>query len=168
MQKAIRLFLDLEDTVVDNWDDFMFIPSKCEKIRNYIKDNNIAEVIIFSFAIDDEKDEEIFKRQHREDLERVLGVKVGLVVTSNDVKRITGHKLLHELKYFGKQISFLHYIDIIKDDNTDYVLIDDMVENLTVAYCDSNNIITLINIDSWGNKPKVFGDDWHQKGVLIQ
>lgn len=159
MKNPIRLFLDLEDTVIDNWDDFMFIPSKCEKIRNYIKNNDIAEVIIFSFAIDDEKDEEIFKRQHRGDLERVLGVKVGLVVTSNDVKRITGHKLLHELKYFGKQISFLHYIDTIKNDNTDYVLIDDMVENLTLTYNDSNNKVALINIDTYNNKPCEFDEN---------
>jgi hypothetical protein len=149
----VKLYLDLEDTIVDNWDDFLFLPSKCEKIRNFIKDHEISDITIFSFAIDDGKDVDIFINQHKADVERFIDAEITNIVPVSDIINVL-YRSLHPSKYavksFGKQQVFLNYIDWVMDDNCDYVLIDDMVANVTVKHHDSNNIVSLINIDgSW-------------------
>lgn len=148
--KAVRLFLDLEDTIVDNWYDFLFIPSKCEKIRNYIANNNIDQIIIFSFAIDNEDDVKQFEISHKEDVERVLGFKIKKVFSVEHVMKVLGLKIsLSAFKTFGKQSAFISLIERIRYDEFDYTLIDDMIENATLTFHDSGNKVHLINIDSW-------------------
>jgi len=151
----IKLFLDLEDTVVDNWDDFLFLPSKCEKIKNFIKENNVIDVTIFSFAIDNEKDEAYFIKNHQEDLERILDAKIVDIITVEDMMKVLEFDSLgvsiYAFKIFGKQNVFLNCLYYADDNTVDYVLFDDMVENVTVINHDHNNKIQLINIDSWEN-----------------
>jgi|LakMenEpi03Aug12_release.lakeMendotaPanAssembly.Ray.scaffolds.fasta_scaffold123664_6 hypothetical protein len=148
----IKLFLDLEDTIVDNWDDFLFIPSNCEKIKTYIKEHKITDITVFSFAIDDEDDVITFVKQHQEEVERILDVKINHVMPLTEVTDLLYRGLnlsKYDIKSFGKQAIFLNFIDYIIVDNTTYILIDDMVDNLTITYHDSNNTVKLTNINKW-------------------
>lgn len=150
----VKLFLDLEDTVVDNWDDFLFLPSKCEKIKNYIKENNVVDVTIFSFAIDNKKDQEYFIKNHQEDLERILDAKIVDIITVEDMLKLLSFDSIpginiYAFKTMGKQNVFLNCLYYVDDNTVDYVLFDDMVENVTVINHDYGNKIQLINIDSW-------------------
>lgn len=149
---AIELFLDLEATIIDNCHDFLFLPSKCEKIRNYIHENKITHITILSFAIDNEKDVTMFEKEFKEDVERVLNAKITNVLSVDHVMKVLGFTRsmsLFTFKSFGKQSAFITLIERIKQDEFDYVLIDDMVENATLTFHDSGNKIQLINIDSW-------------------
>ena len=148
---SIKLFLDLEETIIDNCHDFVFLPTKCEKIRNFICDNKITHITILSFAIENEEDVVMFENEFKEDVERVLGAKITNVLSVEHIMKVLGFTEsmnLFTFKSFGKQSAFITFMERIKFDDFDYVLIDDMVENVTMTFSDFGNKIQLINIDS--------------------
>ena len=47
-------FFDLEDTIIDSWQNQTLV--NVHKVRKYISDNNIKDVVIFSAAVWNDKD----------------------------------------------------------------------------------------------------------------
>ena len=63
------IWLDLEETIISSWADFLSFSYNCiineKKIRKFLRDNNIKEVNVFSFAIWNDKDKEVFVKDIR-------------------------------------------------------------------------------------------------------
>ena len=55
------LFLDLEDTIIESWNDPFLI--NVEKIKEWLKCHSFKEIRLFSFAVHDNRDITIFNSQ---------------------------------------------------------------------------------------------------------
>lgn len=82
----ISWWFDLEGTIITNWND------PCAKfhdlVREFIRINHIEEINIFSFAIYNQRDVEIFDNSLRSWLQRELGAEIKDVVTVEEIVRL--------------------------------------------------------------------------------
>lgn len=84
-----HLFLDLEDTIItpvlDGWHNTELV--NIDKIKKVILDFNPDFINIFSFAIHDDIQKDLFNRHTRPMIELALGVKINLIPTVDiDIK----------------------------------------------------------------------------------
>ncbi len=149
-----HVYLDLEETVINNWHDGLIIYS-CKKVSKWLDKNlspKIDDLNIFSFAIYNDEDKETFHKI----LEPMLTVEMGYffdkVLTVDEIKKIVerNEKFSYEdrlefVQLNGKQWSFIKYCRAVHK-NCECYLIDDMVENMTVKYDDIGLTIHLINV----------------------
>ena len=109
-----------------------------KKIRKFLKDNNIKEVNIFSAAIWNDKDKEVFDKDIRPTLENVLNVKIIEFPSLEDLmeKEYTNRRI----KWFNssdfietncKFTSFLNFLRFEQESNH-HVLIGDTVQNIRI------------------------------------
>ena len=68
------LFLDLEETVIRSWDNPLFCNT--DFILDVLKKENVKQVHIYSFAIYNDHDKEIFEKTMKAGLEQHLGVEI--------------------------------------------------------------------------------------------
>lgn len=47
----MEVFLDLEETVITNWYDFVLIYNNCSLIKQFLRKNKIRSINIYSFTI---------------------------------------------------------------------------------------------------------------------
>ncbi len=151
---STKVFLDLEQTVIDSWDNPLLM--NVEKIRDTLDLLSVTEVGIFSFAIWNDEDKVDFeKRGIKLAIENALNVKITQILTIPQIaKEIfwkTGMQL--ELTEFitlwGKQRAFIDWAMVTHqktDKDTTIVLIDDVVQNLTITDHDRGIIIELMKI----------------------
>ena len=134
MKKVI--FLDLENTIILSWDDFLNNPYNGlineKSIRKYLKSINCKEIRIFSHAIYDCDDLRLFHRDMCRMIEILLNVKVVHVETVINLivqQRLGNMTASAYCRMFSKTDSFTRYLETQSDSNTDfeYVLIDDEV-----------------------------------------
>jgi len=67
------LFLDLEDTIIEEWDRPFLI--NVDKIKSFIDNNSFTDFGIFSYAIHNQSDLALFKRDMKPVIEKALGIK---------------------------------------------------------------------------------------------
>ena len=130
------LWFDLEQTLIESWDKPIIINQ--EKIVNFFKEFPCDEIGIFSFAIWDDKDREVFEFQIKPRIEETFGIKISHVPTKQE--------LFHAIKKNHKcQFSFedFHdfwdkekgFVDWIRATNSGtHILIDDMVEDCEMKF----------------------------------
>lgn len=152
------IFLDLEETVIDDWENAFLLPHNIDKIkRNFVNDWNKSNVFgLMSWAVQNEDDKAKFNKQIRDRLEINLGVKFNdnFVWSMDDWARqlflCTG-KLIDKtdiFEMFGKQEllfllsrKHLHF----KDQNV--LLIDDRVEHdLSWQSVENNSFVRIVDI----------------------
>lgn len=68
------IFLDLEETLIDNWENGWLLPGKIKTIRG-LRAPFDAKVGLMSWAVWDEKDKAKFNSELRPELEKALGMK---------------------------------------------------------------------------------------------
>lgn len=88
LRKALtvkNIFLDLEATVIDNWQNGELINQ--DKVRIWLAKQGTTQVHIFSFAVWDAMDRTHFNHHLKEKLEQALGVKIVDVPTVNELFR---------------------------------------------------------------------------------
>lgn len=150
----MKLFLDLENTLISNWGENIFLNHKIDIIKQFIKDNNIKEATIFSFALTNQKDNEYFKKNLKVDLEEALNISLNVCIIEDIFKIITTkYGISAEFYEFndvylfnGKSDMFTHFVKLLQDENEEYVLFDDVVEDSTINLKKQNKVIEFKNI----------------------
>lgn len=151
----MRVFLDLEETVMDDWNSGLFLPRKLDAVRKFLTDNNVTTVGLMSWAVWDERDKARFNAEFREDLERNLNVTFDLVWSMDDWAN-------EVFKHFNKKLSRQDLFDMFSKPevlfalgrthplfaNETVVLVDDAVEHgLTMTSPNNNCTVALMNVD---------------------
>jgi hypothetical protein len=150
MNNSFNVFLDLEDTVLDDWESGLLVNT--EKVKTFLHSLSVTEFTVFSFAVWDESDVEVFNQRHKSLLETSLQVKVKSCPTlkdfmSADVKH-TGVRFvqLHEfISVRGKVDAFRTWCDVHYPDQN-CVLVDDTVPNLDLLNRDSGRVLRYVNV----------------------
>lgn len=150
------IFLDLEETLIDDWFNGLLLPEKCRKIRQFIQAISYSEIGIFSYAIYNDEDLKKFQGTLKGPLETILEKKITQeVLTIEKIMNIVCKNCnIHSAKFtitdffyfFNKQGGFLEFAKTFKD--TNLWLIDDAVDNIKVNFQDINVNVNIINIDS--------------------
>ncbi len=149
MQKKI-LFLDLEDTIIERFDDPLLM--NVEKIKDWLGQHQFDEIRMFSFAIHNDRDIYIFETQMRESIQRVLDITIHPTVfaTGNHFKEIGKHfkeSITHNelFEEIGKYRSFVAWCNLHFKGNH-CVLLDDAFADETQILWDSNTQIDFVRI----------------------
>jgi hypothetical protein len=135
--RLMVVFIDLESTVIDTWDNGNLYHKGIRQIKEHLSDYDIKEVFVFSYAIYDDIDKKEFVNEFKPRLENVLNVKVNAPWSIEDFRKIAAHKLKCRMTqedffdFMKKDIMFPIFVEHIHKsfDDVDYVLFDDMVEN---------------------------------------
>ncbi len=140
------LFLDLENTVIDSWDNLIILNNP--EVHKNIKSISPDKVGIFSFAIWNEADKDKFFLSLMNSLNQLYNIQIdpNLVYSLEEVKQaVAGNIKLSNndfIKCFGKDLAFIKF-SRDKFIGHDLYLIDDLVE-FTNIETDSIKI-TLLN-----------------------
>lgn len=149
------VFLDLEETLLDEWNSGLFLPRKLDCVRDFLKDNPGSTVGLMSWAVWDDRDKARFEKEFRADLERNLECTFELVWSMDDwANEVFAH--------FNKKLSRQDLFDMFSKPevlfalgrthplfhNQTVVLVDDAVEHkLTMTSPKNNCTVTLLNVD---------------------
>jgi len=154
MQKIV--FLDLEDTVIDEFDAAAQARSvNIEPVRGFLAAEAPAEVRLFSFAIWDEHRVTLFREFFEARLNRELGVTLSLVDTFTTEKLFhlcASKGLIFEsdnecMLFHGKAFGFQHFIEMSPEFNdTEVVLVDDAVESKLIHYPGRRLTLRMVNV----------------------
>lgn len=157
-----RLFLDLEDTVItpvlEGWQNTEMI--NVELIKKVIHLFKPDVIDIFSFAISDEKEKQLFNQYCRPMIEQSLGVTLFTVpTTDNDIiKACCAQKNINPKKvdfsdlsdFWGKQLSFNLWCEH-HFKNPSYpvqcLFLDDAVSNSYIKSLDNSFDAFILNVD---------------------
>lgn len=130
------VFLDLEKTIIHSWDDPVIINEVIVTERlTSIRPDLIG---IYSFAIYDDRDRNYFLHSMKQEIEDSFHLKIetSLVFTVQEIANTILKAQVKDIQTFiqthGKQNSFQEFI-ITKFKEGEFVLIDDLVENIEVS-----------------------------------
>lgn len=145
-----NLFLDLEETIIDNWDSGLLINSA--QIREYIEKNRIKGFRIFSFAIWTEENMKEFNKRHRRMLEKALDSRIIECNTCEEFRNsdteFTGVRfdgVTDFISIRGKVGAFINWCES-RFSGQHNTLIDDVVPNGIWHNQSSNTICKFIHI----------------------
>lgn len=149
-----HVFIDLEDTVINNWYDKQFLYWNNAKIAEYISNQNVSTVNIFSYAIWNDDDIQEFEKELKQPLEYEFGKVITLYPSVQQIAKealiFDNNKYDNEFDFIAtnsKQFGFPKYILSRNKDITEpskFVLFDDSVFNMVVT---ANNVtIELIKV----------------------
>ena len=152
------VFLDLEGTVISLIEDQFYSTTELyntQLVRKWLKERGVTAVGIFSFAIDNDVERTTFMNSWlRKALEEGLGVTVGNVVTVEEVRNAILRKHKVKLEYlwevkqlWGKERGFVDYCKV-NFKNCECVLLDDLVDDVTMLIKDKNLSIETVNVDN--------------------
>lgn len=152
MDSKFKIFLDLEETVIDSWQSGMLIRSS--QVRDFLKEQNATNVTIFSFAVWDSNDQQVFDKQHRRALQKSLDTGIVLVPTVQDFMaadtKLTGVNWHGDVTEFiclrGKVGAFINWCKL-HHPTTNCLLVDDIVPNMDIIDHDTNTTIKFINVN---------------------
>lgn len=66
------VLVDLEQTLIESWNEPFFLPARVELVRDFLRDNPQAELGLMSWAVYHDQDMDVFRRTLQADLERLL------------------------------------------------------------------------------------------------
>ena len=148
----MNVFLDLEGTVITNWDEALLLNTS--KVREWLKSLKVSQVHLFSFAVWDNKDKEIFINKIKPFLSKALDVNFLDCPSIEDFfaaeLSVTGvnWESLHEfITVRGKVDSFRSWCKKHFDCQHN-ILLDDVVPNAVWEDRDSKLKLEFVNIDS--------------------
>lgn len=134
---------------MDSWDSGLL--ANVSKLREFVAENDVKEVTVFSFAVWDDKDVATFNKLHKQMLEDAFNVKVVECLSMEDVRKVVCqwagvHFDLHDfVALWGKRKGFMDYCSATLRDCT-AVLVDDVVPNQTLWDHDSNLRVELVHM----------------------
>jgi hypothetical protein len=150
-----RVFLDLEGTVINNWDDLDLEWRKCRALKRMLAEGNVRSVEIFSFAIYDDHDRQ-----------KWVDSRLGLLLSTHLEVDVTAFPLtVDEIKLniqrsrglffedrrefiqlLGKQEAFIQWAQ--SQMSGEFLLIDDMVQDVVFENLTTKHKVACLNIDS--------------------
>lgn len=150
------ILLDLEETVIDSWAN----GSLCniQKIKSFLNSPLMKEInqdiTIFSFAIWNDTDKDVFNKRFHDILENVLERKIVAVPTVenmmvNDTK-ITGVRfdsITDFVSIRGKVGAAISWCNHFHKNET-VIFIDDVIPNATWSNLDNKMVIDFFNVNS--------------------
>jgi hypothetical protein len=147
-----KVFLDLEETIINSWNDKLFL-HHVDKIRKWLDKNEIKEIHIWSFAIWDESDKQHFVTSRlMEDIETALGRPIISYYSVEEMQTKVEYYegMIYDcrtefMQINGKRWSFIKYC-LGSHKDCECILIDDAVPNQTLIDHDKNLTIQLINV----------------------
>lgn len=146
----MEVFVDLEETLVQSWDN----PLLCnvQKLTTWFKNNNVTEVHLFSFAVWNDKDRDIFVKDFQPFLENAFGVKFVTVPTVEEMMKVdtkvTGlrfENLTEFISIRGKVGAFQSWCRLHPSGDT-CILFDDVVPNCTIENHDDHLTLHFVNV----------------------
>lgn len=147
--RAFDIFLDLEETVINNWDDGFLVNST--KLRNFLKCQRVSEVGIFSFAVWNKDDFDRFDRVHRRVIERALDCAVKscptvdeMMSADKEMTRVHFDNLSEFMGIRGKVGAFTNWCRRHNLQKT--MLVDDTVPNIDIIDRDTMSVIRFVNV----------------------
>ena len=146
----MKLFLDLEETVINSWNDHRLC--NLSGLRRFFKANAVTEVTVFSFAIYDERDKEYFEKHLKSLVEDALAVKVVAWPSVDDLLKTilwkygTSFDRVELINVWGKTRAFFDFCRATQEE--DCVLIDDVVQHESWVWHDRNLKFTTLNVES--------------------
>ncbi|PPD55509.1 MAG: hypothetical protein CTY12_00605 [Methylotenera sp.] len=152
MSQAIKIWLDLEETIINNWYDGLLINPG--RIKKWIKSTyNVDEINIWSFAIYDEKDKaEFVSSGMKEAIEKALECRINDFLSIDEMRaKIEKHEGIKYdsredfMQINGKKWSFIKYC-VGYEPNARCVLLDDAVPSWELIDWKTNTVVHLINI----------------------
>jgi hypothetical protein len=146
----VKVWLDLEETVIDEWGNYALLFHSCELIAEFLNEFGVNDIGIWSFAIYNDADIEKFKVELMPRLETILNVSVSDIISVRQMIKQIGdfQKLRFQdecdfISVYGKQKSFIDSC-IFSQKWTTCVLIDDVVRTSYIYDTESDvEIITL-------------------------
>lgn len=149
-----KLFLDLEETLIESWNNPTLLPEKVSVIREFCKEHSITEATMFSLAIFDEREVEFFNKHFKEWLEKHLEISLQALALEVVFKEIISKNgilanmnELSDIFIFNmKEQAFTEWIFKKEDKNVEFILFDDMIQNKDIFIRDKNVKITLNKI----------------------
>ena len=145
------VFLDLEETVINNWSDGLLI--NATRVREFLATQGATQFTVFSFAVWDEKDQQDFDRWHRRALERALDCRVAACPSVADFQRVdtelTGVRFDSVTDYIsirGKVGAFTNWARF--HGLAHALLVDDVVPNVDILDRDTGHVIRFVNVTS--------------------
>ena len=149
-----KFFFDLEETLITNWHD----PLLCnvQKVKKFIADNNIKQAGIFSWAVWNQADVDVFNKTLKTWLESVFGIdftevvpKETAVITVCIAKGLRCNDstdVIDTASIFGKHGIFTEWCLATQRDCV-CVLLDDVVpDRMTVDHA-TGVVVQLVNVD---------------------
>lgn len=147
-----NVFLDLEGTVVDNWDNAALVHTS--KVCSWLQGLGVSKVRLFSFAVYDQRDKDRFNSLLKPFLQRVLGVEFLDSPSVDDFlladTQVTGVKwdTRHDfIRTRGKLDGFRSWCKL-NFDKQHNVLLDDVVPNATWKNDDSGLVVQFVNVET--------------------
>lgn len=139
----MKLYLDLENTLIDEWGSNKLLLDKIAIIKAFIKQHSLKRATIFSFALTNSKDLTYFNKNIKKELESILSISIDVVIIEDIFETIMskfGIKArfyeFHDIYLFKNQKTdmFKHYVEKCFDDieNETFVLFDDTVNETTI------------------------------------
>lgn len=162
MNTTKHLFLDLEETVIEPVVNGWFLTNliNVEKIKAFQTEFNPDFIHVFSFAIWNERERDLFDAGTRQKIERLLGTTLTVVPTVQGDIIPTCAKakgmvpscvdFLELINFWGKQDAFRLYVrSMFSDASTliEVAFLDDDVYNETFEFHDINVKGRIINVD---------------------
>lgn len=147
----MNVFLDLEETVIDNWDNAALVNTT--KVKDWLASLGVSKVRLFSFAVYDQRDKDRFNTLLKPFLERVLEVEFLDSPSVDDFQvadtLVTGlhWDSRHDfIQVRGKLDAFRSWCKH-KFDKQHNILLDDAVPNATWKNDDSGLVLQYVNVD---------------------
>jgi len=145
------IWLDLEETIINNWDDGFFT-GHTQKIKTFIDKIKPSHINIWSFAIwDEEHRSQFVSSSMKKSIEDVLGYEIKEYPSVEDIRLMVYE--YEKTRYFsrsefmqmnGKFWSFIKYGMLRNDEHI--ILIDDAVQHTTMDIVKRNVKITTLNV----------------------
>ena len=152
MSQVVKVWLDLEETIIDNWDSGLLINPG--KIKKWLKSTyNVDEISIWSFAIWDDADKEEFVSSGmKEMIEKALECRIIDFPSVEDMQRRVEEyeSIRYEsrgefMQLNQKRWSFMKYC-LGYEPNTRCVLLDDAVPSWELVDWKTKTVVHLVNV----------------------
>jgi hypothetical protein len=148
------LFLDLEETLIDDWHTKNILHLQIQKIKKeIIEPHSFDSAVLFSFAVWDEEEKNHFDIFLKEKLEELLGITITVQTMEQVFEKvlkkngITGERReFSDIFLFNAKFQlFSDWIKLMKENNILAILVDDTVEDQELLLKKSNNLIQFFN-----------------------
>lgn len=149
MDAKFNVFLDLEETVINNWDEGLLV--NATRVREFLSEQGVKEFTVFSFAVWNDKDKADFERLHRRVLEKALDCRVVACPSVEDFMRVdtelTGvhfESLTDFISVRGKVGAFTNWCRFHSLNRA--LLVDDVVPNVDILNRDTGDLVRFVNV----------------------
>lgn len=150
-EKQKVFYFDLEETLITSWVDTLLCNK--EKVEAFIKQHNVKEVHIFSAAIWDDYDKNIFEKNLKGWLEGVYNISIVSWPSMKDVWARTNWKttkfdnVSEFITLIGKKRMFEDWCKLMHHRDSHCILLDDSFEEESLINKVHNTIIEVVDIN---------------------